>query len=59
MRFIQDNELNSKLLGKRLTMDGHTVKYAKNGQEGLDVVTADREFDCVLMDIQCVASSIF
>jgi len=49
---VEDNEINSKLLAKRLTLDGHVVKHAKNGQEGLDVITADREFDCVLMDIQ-------
>lgn len=48
----QDNEINLKILLKRLQMMGHTVASAMNGQEGLDAVKNDRGFDCVLMDIQ-------
>ncbi len=40
------------ILVKRLSLDGHIVVNATNGQEGLEVVEADRNFDCVLMDIQ-------
>ena len=32
-------------------MDGHTVVNTTNGQEGLDQVKSDREFDAILMDI--------
>jgi CheY-like chemotaxis protein len=34
-----------------LTKDGHVVVNAVNGQEGLDIVISDRNFDCILMDI--------
>ena len=51
---VQDNAINSKILGKRMTMDGHTVVYATNGQECVDIIRTDHEFDCILMDIQCV-----
>lgn len=42
------------ILVKRLSLDGHVVVNATNGQEGLEVVEMDRDFDCVLMDIQYV-----
>ncbi|KAK0188256.1 phytochrome-like protein [Armillaria mellea] len=48
---VEDNILNQKLLAKRLRLDGHTVVNTMNGQEGLDTVRADRDFDCVLMDL--------
>lgn len=35
-------------------MDGHTVVYAANGQECVDIIRIDHEFDCILMDIQYV-----
>jgi CheY-like chemotaxis protein len=25
-----------------------------NGQQGVEIVSSDRDFDCILMDIQCV-----
>ncbi|KAH7925896.1 hypothetical protein BV22DRAFT_1104694 [Leucogyrophana mollusca] len=49
---VEDNDINRKLLAKRLAKDGHTVAWATNGQEGLEMIESDREFDCVLMDIQ-------
>jgi len=55
---VQDNAINSKILGKRMMMDGHTVIYAANGQECVDIIRSDHEFDCILMDIQCVNSSL-
>ena len=42
------------ILAKRLSLDGHTVVNTTNGQEGLEVAAEDLNFDCVLMDIQCV-----
>lgn len=47
----KDNDINRLLLAKRLRMDGHVVVNTTNGQEGLDKVMSDRNFDCVLMDI--------
>ncbi|KAL1712701.1 phytochrome-like protein [Schizophyllum commune] len=49
---VEDNELNSNMLAKRLTKDGHKIVQTLNGQEGLDKIIEDREFDAILMDIQ-------
>ncbi|KAH8824835.1 hypothetical protein DL96DRAFT_1467371 [Flagelloscypha sp. PMI_526] len=49
---VEDNDINLTLLAKRLTMSGHSVVKTTNGQEGYEAVERDREFDCVLMDIQ-------
>ncbi|KAI0685013.1 hypothetical protein BC835DRAFT_1291358 [Cytidiella melzeri] len=49
---VEDNDINRTILAKRLMLDGHTVVNTTNGQEGLDTVAEDPEFDCVLMDIQ-------
>ncbi|KAA1473801.1 hypothetical protein DENSPDRAFT_903583 [Dentipellis sp. KUC8613] len=49
---VEDNNINRMILAKRLTLDGHTVVSATNGQEGLDKVMGDQEFDCILMDVQ-------
>jgi hypothetical protein len=57
--FVQDNEINRVILGKRLTLDGHTVVHTTNGQEGLDFIKRDQDFDCVLMDIQYVPESCY
>ncbi|KAF9267585.1 hypothetical protein L218DRAFT_1074312 [Marasmius fiardii PR-910] len=48
---VEDNDINRNILAKRLRMDGHTVVNTTNGQEGLDQVKTDQEFDCILMDI--------
>lgn len=50
----QDDAINAKILGKRMLMDGHTVVHAANGQECVDIIRSDHEFDCILMDIQYV-----
>ncbi|KAF9234675.1 hypothetical protein BU15DRAFT_89876 [Melanogaster broomeanus] len=47
----QDNDINRKILAKRLQKDGHTVLWDTNGQEGLDRIESDGDFDCILMDI--------
>ncbi|KAK7464699.1 hypothetical protein VKT23_005906 [Stygiomarasmius scandens] len=48
---VEDNDINRAILAKRLRMDGHTVVNTTNGQEGADKVLEDRDFDCVLMDL--------
>ncbi|KAF5362908.1 hypothetical protein D9758_007118 [Tetrapyrgos nigripes] len=48
---VEDNDINRAMLARRLRMDGHVVVNTTNGQEGVDKVTEDRDFDCVLMDI--------
>lgn len=48
----KDNDINRIILRKRLTLDGHTVVDTTNGQEALDMVESDWNFDCILMDIQ-------
>ena len=52
---MQDNDINRTILAKRLALDGHIVVNTTNGQEGLDMVDNDRDFDVILMDIQCVS----
>ena len=54
LRRAQDDAINAKILGKRMSLDGHTVVHAANGQECVDIIRADHEFDCILMDIQYV-----
>ncbi|TFY65059.1 hypothetical protein EVJ58_g2200, partial [Rhodofomes roseus] len=49
---VEDNDINRMILAKRLSLDGHNVVNTTNGQEGLDMLEADFEFDAVLMDIQ-------
>ena len=55
---LKDNDINRKILAKRLELDGHIVVNTTNGQEGVDEVVRDQEFDCILMDVQCVYSSL-
>lgn len=55
---MQDDMINSKILGKRMSLDGHTVVHAANGQECVDIIRVDHEFDCILMDIQYVKPSL-
>ncbi|KAG5351128.1 hypothetical protein C0989_007834 [Termitomyces sp. Mn162] len=49
---VEDNDVNRLILAKRLTLDHHTVVNTTNGQEALDRIQSDREFDVVLMDLQ-------
>ncbi|KAJ7202822.1 hypothetical protein GGX14DRAFT_523685 [Mycena pura] len=48
----QDDDINRMILAKRLRLDGHDVLTTTNGQEALDKVTIDKEYDVILMDIQ-------
>ena len=47
---VDDNELNSDLLSRRLKRDGHTVIVAEHGRAALDRL-AEQPFDLVLLDI--------
>lgn len=44
--------MNRKILERRLKMDGHEVISDTNGQEAVDRIREDPNFDCILMDIQ-------
>lgn len=48
----EDNDINRAILAKRLSLDGHEVVNATNGQECIDLIMSDGFFDVVLMDIQ-------
>ncbi|MDX2103455.1 MAG: response regulator [Alphaproteobacteria bacterium] len=47
---VEDNELNRDMLSRRLIKRGYRVTLAKDGQEGVDMVHAERP-DLVLMDL--------
>lgn len=49
---VEDNELNQELAVELLGDAGIEVVLACNGQEALDRLAADQDFDCVLMDCQ-------
>ncbi|KZO92680.1 hypothetical protein CALVIDRAFT_519984 [Calocera viscosa TUFC12733] len=49
---VEDDPINRMILHKRLVTDGHTVINTTNGQEAVEKVESDRDFDCILMDIQ-------
>jgi signal transduction histidine kinase len=49
---VEDDAINSQILQKRLKMDKHVTRAVPNGQEAVDVLNNDWEFDVVLMDIQ-------
>jgi CheY-like chemotaxis protein len=44
--------VNRMLLTKRLVILGHEVVNTTNGQECVNQVEVDRDFDCILMDVQ-------
>ncbi|KAE8135194.1 hypothetical protein BDV38DRAFT_253174 [Aspergillus pseudotamarii] len=49
----EDDPINSKIIQKRLTKLGHTVRLTVNGEECASAYRADpAQFDAVLMDIQ-------
>ncbi|MDN6860403.1 response regulator [Pseudomonas sp. CAN2814] len=49
---VEDNELNQELALELLGEAGIEVVLACNGQEAVERLAADRDFDCVLMDCQ-------
>jgi class 3 adenylate cyclase len=48
---VEDNRVNRLLLGRALGQLGHTVTFAENGREALDVLR-QRTVDLVLLDIE-------
>lgn len=50
---VEDDPINRTILKKRLSMDGHTVLQAMNGEEGFRTFEKrSGEIDCILMDLQ-------
>lgn len=49
---VEDGEDNAKLARFCLTREGVEVERVENGQEALDRVSSDEDFDLILMDIQ-------
>ena len=47
---VEDNEMNRDMLSRRLARKGYEVSIAVDGQEGLDMMEADKP-DLVLMDM--------
>lgn len=60
--FLQDNEINQKVLKRQLLSKHYVVTLASDGQQALDILqaesdspgTSDPPIDLVLMDIQMV-----
>ncbi len=55
---VEDDPINSQILQKRLRMDKHHVTPVENGQEAVDKLRSDWDYDMVLMDIQWVNSYV-
>jgi len=49
---VEDNEMNQDLAGELLTAAGISFMLAENGQQALDILASDENFDGVLMDCQ-------
>nr|WP_225737549.1 response regulator [Dyella acidiphila] len=49
---VEDNELNLELASELLRTAEVEISVARNGQEAVDLLAADRHFDGVLMDCQ-------
>jgi adenylate cyclase len=47
---VDDNPSNRELLSRRLTREGHEVRTAADGKEGLEALRA-RPFDLILLDV--------
>ncbi|CAA7625905.1 response regulator [Magnetospirillum sp. UT-4] len=47
---VEDNEMNRDMLSRRLERKGYRVLLAEDGQQGVDMVRAERP-DLVLMDM--------
>lgn len=48
---VEDVEMNRQLAGMILTDSGATVEFAVNGEQALEILSANEHFDTVLMDI--------
>jgi CheY-like chemotaxis protein len=47
----EDNTINQRVIGRMLERKGHTVVFAANGHQAVDLLEK-RSFDVVLMDVQ-------
>src|SRR5262245_36492059 len=47
---VEDNDMNRDMLARRLSKRGHEVLVATDGQQGLEVATAELP-DLILMDL--------
>ena len=47
---VEDNEMNRDMLSRRLTKKGHDVVIAVDGQQGVDMATAESP-DIILLDM--------
>jgi two-component system sensor histidine kinase/response regulator len=52
MLLVEDNDMNQELAMELLANAGMTVVLANHGQEALDMLAQDPNFDGVLMDCQ-------
>jgi class 3 adenylate cyclase len=48
---VDDNKVNRLLLGRGLEQQGHTVAFAENGKQALELLRS-QSFDILLLDIQ-------
>ena len=49
---VEDVEINRIVLEDMLVCEGAEVEFAENGQQAIDRVSGDGDYDIVLMDIQ-------
>ncbi len=49
---VEDNEINQELANIILTQAGACVVSAQHGAEAIEILQRDRNFDCILMDMQ-------
>ena len=49
---VEDNEINMELVMELLSLQGVEVKSAYDGQDALNILDTDKEFDLILMDCQ-------
>ena len=48
---VDDNKVNRLLLGRGLEQQGHTVDFARDGREAMEILQ-EQDFDLVLLDIE-------
>jgi len=51
MLVVEDDPVNRRLISEILSRLGQDFEHAKNGQEALELLTENSEFDAILMDI--------
>jgi len=48
---VDDNQINRLLINKVISKWGAVIEFAENGQEAIDKIESNHNFDVVLMDI--------